>query len=383
MDGTQKDLMDGMDSVSEIEESAHAGISRKRTTVRTAVAGVGGYAGGELARLLLAHPRLGGSKPLLLGRVADEAAGGRVPLEQLHPQLALGEGRTQPEVHAFRWELVRDAGTEIVFLALPHETSREWAPEWLNHGVRVIDLSGAWRLDQEANRAVYKLHDADPRLAESLQREAVYGSPELHREEIAGARLVANPGCYATSIILALAPLLRAGLVDVDHGIVCDAKSGVSGAGKAATAKTHFMYAADNLSAYAVFGHRHTGEMLEQLGLKPEQIQFTPHLLPIPRGILSTIYVRLVERAEPEQVQACLDAFYAESPLVRVHRTPQLPQIQHVVRTNYCDLGFELARDGRRLVLVSCLDNLLKGAAGQAVQNMNVMCGWDESEGLK
>ena len=352
-------------------------------TVRTAVAGVGGYAGGELARLLLNHPRLADTKPLFLGRVADDAAGGRVPLEQLQPQLALGQSARLPEVRAFSWDLVRDAGTEVVFLALPHETSREWAPEWLERGVRVIDLSGAWRLDDAANRAVYKLSDADPAVGAALQAEAVYGSPELHRDAIASARLVANPGCYATSIILALAPLVRAGLVDLEHGIVCDAKSGVSGAGKAATAKTHFMYAADNLSAYAVFGHRHTGEMLEQLGLTVDQIQFTPHLLPIPRGILSTIYVRLEQRAEPGQIEACLRSFYATSPMVRLHAQGSLPQIQHVVRTNYCDIGFELGSDGKRLVLVSCLDNLLKGASGQAVQNMNVMCGWDESEGLK
>jgi N-acetyl-gamma-glutamyl-phosphate reductase len=366
----------------ELEAAMQTQGKQPLATVRTAVAGVGGYAGGELARLLLAHPRLAANKPLFLGRVADNAASGSVPLEQIHPQLALGEGKRQPEIRAFSWELVRDAGTEIVFLALPHETSRQWAPEWLEHGVRVIDLSGAWRLDDATNRAVYKLHDADAALADKLQAEAVFGAPELHREAIASARLVANPGCYATSIILALAPLVRAGLVDLEHGVVCDAKSGVSGAGKAATAKTHFMYAAENLSAYAVFGHRHTGEMLEQLGLTAEQLQFTPHLLPIPRGILSTIYVRLAERMEPEQIEACLRNFYATSPMVRVHATPELPQIQHVVRTNYIDLGFELAKDGRRLVVVSCLDNLLKGAAGQAVQNMNVMCGWDEAEGL-
>ena len=367
----------------EIEAPSQALAKQARTTVRTAVAGVGGFAGGELARLLLAHPRLAATKPIFLGRVADEAPGGRIPLEQIQPQLALGGGEYQPEVVAFNWKLIRDAGVEIVFLALPHENSRDWAPEWLANGVRVIDLSGAWRLQQKSNRAVYKLRDADPELGNALQTEAVYGCPELHRDEIANARLVANPGCYATSIILALAPLLRAGLVDVDHGIICDAKSGVSGAGKAATAKTHFMYAADNLSAYAVFGHRHTGEMLEQLGLTSAQIQFTPHLLPIPRGILSTIYVRLAERTEPEQIEACLRGFYARSPMVRIHKTPGLPQIQHVVRTNYCDLGFELAPNGKRLVLVSCLDNLLKGASGQAVQNMNVMCGWDETEGLK
>ena len=365
-----------------LEAEKQSPAKRPAATVRTAVAGVGGYAGGELARLLLSHPRLGETKPIFLGRVADGSASGRVPLEELQPQLALGAGKALPVVHAFDWKLIRDSGVEIVFLALPHETSREWVPEWLDHGVRVIDLSGAWRLQEETNRAVYKLQDADAAAANVLQTEAVYGCPELHREAIADARLVANPGCYATSIILALAPLLRAGMVDVDHGIVCDAKSGVSGAGKAANAKTHFMYAADNLSAYNVFGHRHRGEMLEQLGLTGDQIQFTPHLLPIPRGILSTIYVRLSRRAEAAEIQSCLHEFYAASPMVRIHATPNLPQIQHVVRTNHCDIGFELAADGKQLVLVSCLDNLLKGASGQAVQNMNLMCSWDETEGL-
>jgi N-acetyl-gamma-glutamyl-phosphate reductase len=351
-------------------------------TLKTAVAGIGGYAGGELARLLLAHPRLPDAKPLFLGRIADEAPSGRIPLEQIHPQLALGANQKQPEIVAFNWDAIADAGVELVFLALPHENSRDWAPQWLERGIRVIDLSGAWRLNEPANSAVYGLHDADPGLAASLQNEAVYGCPELHRDRIATARLVANPGCYATSVILALAPLLRTGLVDLDHGIVCDAKSGVSGAGKSPTAKTHFMYAAENLSAYSVFGHRHTGEMLEQLGVTHDQIQFTPHLLPIPRGILSTIYLRLADRTEPEAIEACLRGFFASSPLVRIHPTPGLPQIQHVVRTNYCDIGFNLASDGKRLILVSCLDNLLKGASGQAIQNMNLMCGWKEEEGL-
>ena len=358
------------------------GKQQPAAAVRTAVAGVGGYAGGELARLLLTHPRLAENKPLFLGRVADDAEGGQVPLEQLHPQLALGEGKRQPEVRAFSWELVRDAGTEIVFLALPHENSREWAPEWLEHGVRVIDLSGAWRLNDAVNRAVYKLHDADAALAEALQAEAVFGAPELHREAIAGARLVANPGCYATSIVLALAPLLRAGLVDVGHGIVCDAKSGVSGAGKAPSAKTHFMYAANNLSAYGVFTHRHTGELLEQIGVGAEQITFTPHLLPIPRGILATLYVHFREPQTKAGIARVYHDFFAGSPMVRLYDTT-LPQIQYSVRTCYADIGFQLAADGRRAVIVSCLDNLLKGASGQAVQNMNVMLGWPESEGLE
>jgi N-acetyl-gamma-glutamyl-phosphate reductase len=352
-----------------------------RSTIQTAVAGVGGYSGGELARLLLAHPRMQGHAPLFLGRSAEEGAKA-VPLDEVHPQLALGAGKARPEVVPFSWDVVQEAGVELIFLALPHEASREQAPAWLERGIKVVDLSGAWRLDDPANAAVYKFEDKDPAVAARLQQEAVYGCPEMHRDTIAGARLLANPGCYAHANILALAPLVQAGLIEVEHGIICDSKSGVSGAGKSPTAKTHFMYAADNLSAYNVFGHRHTGELLEQLGLKSEQIQFTPHLLPIPRGILSTIYVRLRERAEPAAIEECLQAFYATSPLVRIHKTPDLPQIQHVVRTNYCDIGFHLGPDGKRLVLVSCLDNLLKGAAGLAVQNMNLMCGWKEEEGL-
>jgi N-acetyl-gamma-glutamyl-phosphate reductase len=206
--------------------------------------------------------------------------------------------------------------------------------------------------------------------------------PELHRSEIAGARLVANPGCYSTSMILALKPLAAAGLLDLSAGVVADSKSGVSGAGKAATAKTHFMYAADNLSAYGVFSHRHIGEVLEQIGIAADEIIFTPHLLPIPRGILSTIYVRFKQAQTRESVAAVYRQYFADSPMVRIY-DGALPQIQYVVRTNYADIGFQLDSTGRRAVVVSCLDNLLKGASGQAVQNMNVVLGWGESEGLE
>lgn len=359
------------------------GLSTEKShTPKVAVAGVSGYAGGELARLLLRHPGLTGQTPLFLGRAGETSASVSTTIESLHPQLAMIGANQSHDVEPFHWNRLADAGTEILFMATPHEQSREWAPEAIERGIRVVDLSGAWRLAEDRNREVYKLHDSNPALAADLQKEAVYGCPELHRDEIRSARLVANPGCYATSIILALAPLVRAGVVDIEHGIVCDAKSGVSGAGKAPTSKTHFMYAADNLSAYAVFGHRHTGELLEQLRLDTNEIQFTPHLLPIPRGILSTIYLRLKQRMTASQITSLFAAFYNRSPLVRLHNTPQLPQIQHVVRTNFCDLGFALAEDGRKLIVVSCLDNLLKGAAGQAVQNMNLMCGWKEEEGL-
>ncbi len=347
---------------------------------RVAVAGVSGYSGGELARLLLHHPRFAGTVPTFLGRAGETDTHKSTYLEDLHPQLALS-GRAN-EVLPFSWERIVDSGTEVLFLATPHEQSREWAPQAIAKGIKVIDLSGAWRLKDPANRAVYRLKDTNVEHAARLQSDAVYGCPELHREDIRQALLVANPGCYATSIILALAPLLRAGVVDIAHGIVCDAKSGVSGAGKAATANTHFMHAADNLSAYAVFGHRHTGELLEQLHLRPDQIQFTPHLLPIPRGILSTLYLRLKQAADSDTIGAVFQKFYQHSPMVRLHPSPRLPEIQHVVRTNFCDIGFALAPDGKRLVIVSCLDNLLKGAAGQAMQNLNLMCGWKEEEGL-
>ena len=351
------------------------------TPLRTAVAGVSGYAGGELARLLLGHPRLAETPPVLLGRMGEMDVD-PVALTHLHPQLSGLRHADKLGVLPFEWGSVDPKAIDVLFLATPHEQSRAWVPDALAHGMRVIDLSGAWRLQDESHRAVYKLQDADPALAATLQAEAVYGSPELHASTIAKARLVANPGCYATSVILALAPVVRANIIDLECGIVCDAKSGVSGAGKSLVPTNMFMHAADNLSAYAVFGHRHTGELYEQLHLTAQQIHFTPHLLPIPRGILTTIYVRLKERSNREEMQSRFDDFYVEAPMVRIRRSPQLPQIQHVVRTNFCDLGFELSSDGRRMVIISSLDNLLKGAASQAVQNMNLMAGWPETEGL-
>lgn len=351
-------------------------------SVQTAVVGVTGYAGAELARLLLHHPRLKNKAPVFAGRVDDEdAARGGVPLEEIHPQLADNNGSQSLKIEQFSWERLAERGVELLFLATPHEQSREWVPKALTQGLRVVDLSGAWRLTDASNRAVYAFEDDGSDVAVATQAAAVYGMPELHRAEIAGAKLVANPGCYATSVILALRPLIAAKVVDVSHGIVADAKSGVSGAGKAPTTKTHYMHAADNLSAYGVFSHRHTGELLEQIGIGAGDIIFTPHLLPIPRGIMSTIYVRFNEPQTRESVTKIYRTFFAKSPMVRIYENG-LPQIQYSVRTNFADIGFQLSSDGRRAVIVSCLDNLLKGASGQAVQNMNVMLGWDEAEGL-
>jgi len=354
-----------------------------KETVQTAVVGVTGYAGAELARLLLRHPRLKGKPPVFVGRVDEkDAARGGIPLAEIHPELAGGKHSGELKQQPFSWELLAERDVEVLFLATPHEQSREWVPEALKRGIRVIDLSGAWRLKEAANRAVYAFEDKSAELAAATQAQAVYGMPELHRKQIAGARLIANPGCYATSIILALRPLMTAGVVDRSRGIVADSKSGVSGAGKAPTAKTHYMSAADNLSAYGAFTHRHTGELLEQIGLDASEIIFSPHLLPIPRGILSTIYVHFRETQSRTSIAKLYHEFFAGSPMVRLY-DKALPQIQHSVRTNYADIGFQLDAGGRRAVIVSCLDNLLKGASGQAVQNLNVMLGWPESEGLE
>jgi N-acetyl-gamma-glutamyl-phosphate reductase len=344
--------------------------------LKSALLGATGYSGLELTRILLRHPRL--EKPVLLRRSADN--GNSADLAEIFPALS---GNGGYPLQSLSWSALKQDGVELLFLATPHEVSRALVPEAISHGLRVIDLSGAWRLKQKQHRAIYNFQDADAATADQLTATAIYGLPELNRDCIANAALVANPGCYATSIILALAPLLKAGIVDHDRGIISDSKSGVSGAGKEPTPKTHFVSVADNLSAYSVFNHRHCGEIVEQLGLGASELTFTPHLLPIPRGILSTIYAQLNREMTPQEVESCFRSFYAGKRWVRVFPTPKLPQVQFSLHTNYCDLGFCLADDRRRLVLISCIDNLLKGAGGQAVQNMNLMYGWAEDEGLQ
>jgi N-acetyl-gamma-glutamyl-phosphate reductase len=344
--------------------------------LKSAVLGASGYSGLELTRILERHPRL--ARPVLLRR--EGGSDGATDLTEVFPELS---GNGGYPLRALSWPELKRQGVQLLFLATPHEASRSLVPEAIAQGLRVIDLSGAWRLKQAQHRAVYSFQDADAVTAAELTAKAVYGLPELNGDRVAAAELVANPGCYATSVILALAPLLKAGLVDREHGLISDSKSGVSGAGKAPTSRTHFVSVADNLSAYSVFNHRHLGEMVEQLGLDDADLTFTPHLLPIPRGILSTIYVRLKRAMKAAEVESCLRDFYSGKHWVRVFAAPKLPQLQFSLHTNYCDLGFCLAVDGRRLVLVSCVDNLLKGAAGQAVQNMNLMYEWEEREGLQ
>ena len=361
--------------------------------LKVAVLGATGYSGMELTRILLRHPQV--DTPVLLrraessdqphslktakGEAPSESGNGHVNLADIFPALS---GNGSYPLEALSWPTLKKKGVDLLFLATPHEVSRSLVPEAVSHGMRVVDLSGAWRLKQEQHRSVYKFKDDDAATAAELTEKAVYGLPELNEDRIPSATVVANPGCYATTVILGLAPLLKAGLADKEKGIIADSKSGVSGAGKEPTARTHFVSIADNLSAYGVFTHRHLGEIAEQLQITTDEITFTPHLLPIPRGILSTIYVHLKHKTQASEVESLYRDFYKGKRFVRVFQTPKLPEIQFSLNTNYCDLGFCLAPDGQRLVIVSCEDNLIKGAAGQAVQNMNLMFGFNEEEGL-
>ncbi|HEX9121110.1 MAG TPA: N-acetyl-gamma-glutamyl-phosphate reductase [Terriglobales bacterium] len=340
--------------------------------LQSAIVGATGYSGQELTRILFQHPRM--RPPLLLSRESDN---GSANAEIISPV----DGTTVP-IHPFSWRLLHQRGVDLLFLATPHEVSRAWVPEALQRGLRVIDLSGAWRLRTHKYAVVYGFKDIGSPASEAVMAKALYGLPELCRAKLPDAQLVANPGCYPTSAILALAPLIEAGLLDVDHGVVCDSKSGVSGAGKSPTPQTHFVETAENFRAYSAFTHRHAGEIMEQLQLAPEQLTFSTHLLPIRRGILSSIYARLKRVVTASELEELIRDFYASSPFVRIYAPPRLPEVQHSQHSNFCDIGWVLAPDGKRVMLVSCLDNLIKGAAGQAVQSMNLMYGWDEREGL-
>jgi N-acetyl-gamma-glutamyl-phosphate reductase len=339
--------------------------------LQTAIVGSTGYSGQELTRIVFQHPRM--KPPLLLSRETDD---GNTPGEIVSPV----DGTAVP-IHPFSWRLLHQRGVDLLFLATPHEVSRAWAPEAIERGLRVVDLSGAWRLRTHQYAAVYGFKDIGSAASDALMDKAVYGLPELCRENLPDAQLVANPGCYPTSVVLALAPLMQSGLLDVEHGVVCDSKSGVSGAGKSPTPQTHFVETAENFRAYSAFTHRHTGEILEQLQLAPAQLTFSTHLLPIRRGILSSIYAHLTRAVTASELEELVRDFYARSPFVRIFAT-HLPEVQHSQHSNFCDIGWVLAPDSRRIMLVSCIDNLIKGAAGQAVQNMNLMYGWDEREGL-
>ena len=343
------------------------------STIRVAIAGATGYAGQELIRLLLQHPH---------ARVTYLAASAKwerpAPVSDVYPRFA-----RQLDLPVESLDLSRLLGaSDAVFLALPHGTAMELVPSLLEAGKRVIDLSGDFRLrDPSLYPRWYRFTHAHPEL---LRVDGLaYGLTEFHREEIRRARLVANPGCYATSILLGCLPLFKAGLVEQGPFLV-DAKSGLSGAGRKAEPSLLFTEMTENLRAYKVNEHQHMPEVLQELeqatGERP-RMGFVPQVIPVTRGLISMIYVPT--RASADAVGAAYRACYPEeqAPFVRV-RPGSLPQLRDVIWTNYCDVGFVSDPFLGYLIVASALDNLTKGAAGQAIQNLNVMHGWPETTGL-
>jgi N-acetyl-gamma-glutamyl-phosphate reductase len=328
------------------------------------VAGFRGYSGSELLQILSRHSDV---DVVLLEHRSD--------LDERPGLLGLKPPKSIPATV----EAIQQEGLELVFLATPAEVSMDLAPGIICSGIKVIDLSGAFRLrDSETYSKWYK----ERHRAASLLGEAVYGAPEFYRDEIRAARLVANPGCYPTAANLAIRPLIAAQVADRSRGIICDAKSGVSGAGRKASLHTSFCEVTANFSAYGLMEHRHIPEILQNSGLGEREFTFTAHLLPIDRGILETIYVRTQRVEKPVDLLAIYEEYYGNEPFVRLYAPGRVPDLRAVQRTNFCDIGFVFDPDSQRAVIVAAEDNLVKGAAGQAVQNMNLMLGFPETQAL-
>jgi N-acetyl-gamma-glutamyl-phosphate reductase len=329
------------------------------TPIRAGIAGATGYAGQELVRLLARHPRV-----TLTRATASQASSTPRRLPAL---TGIWDGEVCPlDLPALARE------TDVVFLALPEASSAELAPQLLEAGVRVVDLSGAFRLRDAAARAQW--YPATGAMPDGV----AYGLTEFEIDAIRSARLLSNPGCYPTASLLALLPLARRGLLVPGADVIVDAKSGISGAGKAPTERTHFCENHGSVAAYGVFGHRHTPEMEQAL---EQRVTFVPHLVPLDRGILSSMYARLVPGTTGQAVAEAFEQAYAGAPFVRL-RGAALPEIKHVAHTNFCDLGWKVDEAHGRVFVASAIDNLVKGAAGQAIQNFNVMFGLDERAGL-
>ncbi len=338
-------------------------------TIKVAVVGATGYAGAELVRILAGHPAA--DLAILTSRQFEGLAFGEV-----YPSMAgVVDLVCQP----------MDTGSicaraDVVFMALPHQIPMNHVPEYLDRGKKVIDLSADFRFNDPA---VYEAH-YQPHTAQAFLEEAVFGLSEVYTDRIRNARLIGNPGCYPTSILLPLVPLLRSGLVALDT-LIADAKSGVSGAGRSPALATHFCEVHDSFKAYKIAEHRHNPEIDEILTLeadRPVHLTFVPHLVPMGRGMLTTLYAMPQPGVNLTDINDCLAQAYRERPFVRLCANDRMPETRHVRGTNFCDIGVRMDKTGNRLILISAIDNLVKGAAGQAVQNMNLMYGLDETVGL-
>ncbi|MFC1829521.1 N-acetyl-gamma-glutamyl-phosphate reductase [Thermodesulfobacteriota bacterium] len=336
---------------------------------RVGIIGATGYAGAELVRILSGHPEV--ELTILTSR---QYAG--VMYDRVYPAMAGFVNLVCEEMSLDRVCEMAD----IVFTALPHSLPMEIVPELIDRGMRVIDLSADFRFKTvETYESFYQPHTAG-----HLLEKSVYGLCEIYADAIQDANLIGTPGCYPTSVILPLVPLLKDNLIDIG-AIVADSKSGVTGAGRALSLTTHFCEANESFKAYKVADHRHNPEMEEVLSLQagtPVKITFVPHLVPMNRGILTTLYTHPAEGVDRKKIQNCLSDFYSNRPFVRIYTDERLPDTLYVRGTNYCDIGFKLDERNNRLILISAIDNLVKGTAGQAVQCMNIMLGIDETTGL-
>ena len=338
--------------------------------IKIGIYGASGYTGQELLRLLLRHPEV-----KIVGLTSRRYAG--VQVADIYPVFL---GLTDISfIDASPGEVADVA--DVVFLALPHGVSMQVVGDFLKAGKKVIDLSADFRLqDVRTYEQWYSKHSA-----QDIIKEAVYGIPELYGDAISTSRLVANPGCYPTSVILGLAPLISKGWID-DASIIVDSKSGVSGAGREPQIGTLFCEVDEGFKAYKVGQHRHTPEMEQELSVLAGheiRVSFTPHLLPISRGILSTMYAGLLKDVTADDLNDLYRSFYAGKPFVRICKAGVFPNISSVRGSNYCDIGLTVDRRTKKVIIISVIDNLIKGASGQAIQNMNLMCGFNEDTGLR
>jgi N-acetyl-gamma-glutamyl-phosphate reductase len=348
-------------------------MSAQVNKAKIGILGASGYTGAELLRLLIRHPRV---EIALL--TADRRAG--KPMSDVFPQFAPYALPTLTAIENADWQAL---GLDVAFCALPHGTTQKVIADLLARApaTKVVDLSADFRLADPAAYAHWYGHE---HFAPALQKEAVYGLTEFYRQKIKAARLVANPGCYTTCAQLALIPLLKAKAID-PHEIVVDAKSGMTGAGRAAKEEMLFSEVSEGFHAYGVGHHRHMSELDQEFSLAAGRkviVSFTPHLVPMNRGILSTIYVRGLDKASPEDLHALLTKTYAGEPFVHVLPFRTMPQTRHVRGSNMTFIGVAADRIAGRAIVCSALDNLTKGASGQAVQNMNVMLGYPETMGI-
>lgn len=340
--------------------------------INVAVCGATGYTGAEIIRILLRHPKVRIKaltakidKPCKLSDVFAEFKGSLDM--QISDQLVVDD-------------IVRK-GVDLIFLALPHRVSVEYATKFIDKGKIVIDLSADFRLK---DAAVYEKYYGHKHMHRRYLSMSVYGLPELYIKKIKNTRLIANPGCYPTASILGIAPLLAKGLIETGS-IIIDAKTGVSGAGRKADIALHFAEVTDNIKAYKIGVHQHAPEIEQELSNvagKAVKVVFTPHLIPMNRGILSTIYVRLSKSRKISDLLGVYKSFYKKAPFVKVYEEGRLPEVKDILGTNYCAIGMGMSIDKKTAVIVSVIDNLGKGAGGQAVQNMNIVCGFPETMGL-